>query len=382
MTRGEPLPTVQTWTAPPTKQIAMRNKFIPLAVALVFGSVAAVGFTKMMKASPQAETVEIFVAVRDISAAEEITQESIRLAQWPASTVPRDAIRDWEAMAGQFAAQPLYADEPIVLRKLMDSKDSKTLDIPKGFSVVTLKTDEASSVANLVSPGDRVNVIGFFTKSDVIPATTTRTVLSGVKVFAVDGRTTRLEANEDGNAQAARTVSLLIHSGDAEAWTCAKEIGKISLSLGRPDDGEGERQDGPNPAGQAFLDWLAAHQASKNVKPAAAAPVAALVKEQPAAAPAVAKPAVEHQMVKINAAGEMSVYTWVEGSPVPQIQQPDTSTSSSDAPTRPEDDLSYLNGNGSPLYGGATEEDIFGARPPQPAPNPAEANEGVAEPTE
>lgn len=361
----------------------MRNKFIPLAVALVFGSVAAVGFTKMMKASPQAETVEIFVAVRDINAAEEITQESIRLAQWPASTVPRDAIQDWKAMKGQFAAQPLYADEPIVLRKLMNAKDSKTLDIPKGFNVVTLKTDEASSVANLVSPGDRVNVIGFFTKNDVIPATTTRTVLSGIKVFAVDGRTTRLEPGEEGNAQAARTVSLLIHSGDAEAWTCAKEIGKISLSLGRPDDGEGEGggQDGPNQAGQAFLDWLAAHQASKNVKPAPAAPVPALVKPQPVA-PAVVKPTVEHQMVKINAAGEMSVYTWVEGNPVPQLAGGDDSASSATDAARPSDDLSYLNGNGSPLYGGATQDDIFGTRSPQPAPNPAEASEDVAQPTE
>lgn len=359
----------------------MRNKFIPLAVALVFGSVAAVGFTKMMKASPQAETVEIFVAVRDINVAEQLTQESIRLAQWPAPTVPRDAIRDWKEMEGQFASQRLYADEPIVLRKLMDSKDSKTLDIPKGFSVVTLKTDEASSVANLVSPGDRVNVIGFFTKSDVIPATTTRTVLGGVKVFAVDGRTIRSELAEGTNTPAARTVSLLIHSGDAEAWTCAKEMGKISLSLGRPDDSENGAgvPDGPNHAGQAFLDWLAAHQAAKSAKPAAAVP--APPKTMPVA-PVVKKPTVEHQMVKISADGQMSVYTWEEGNPLPQLQGADDTATSDAGSDRVSDDLSYLNGNGSPLFSGGSHDDIFGTRNPAPQPNVAGPSAPVAEPTE
>ena len=340
----------------------MRNKFIPLAVALVFGSVAAVGFTKMMKASPQAETIEIFVAVRDINVAEELTQESIRLAQWPAAAVPRDAIQDWKKMEGKFAAQRLFADEPVVLRKLMDSKDSKTVDIPKGFNVVTLKTDEASSVANLVSPGDRVNVIAFFTKSDVIPATTTRTVLSGVKVFAVDGRTTRNSPDGEEEAQAARTVSLLIHAGDAEAWTCAKEMGKISLSLGRPDDGASESAaaDGPNPAGQQFLQWLAAHQEAKAVKNAPPEPVISIAAPPaspapaPAPEPAAAKPnqpEIAHRMVKIGPDGRMSVYTWIEGNPIPQITAGELTANTEPAAENSENSLDYLHGPESPLYG-------------------------------
>lgn len=358
----------------------MRNKFIPLIVALVFGSVAAVGFTKMMKASPQAETIEIFVAVRDINVAEELTQESIRLAHWPASTVPRDAIQDWKTMEGKFASQRLFAEEPIVLRKLMDSKDSKTVDIPKGYNVVTLKTDEASSVANLVSPGDRVNVIGFFTKSDVIPATTTRAILSGVKVFAVDGRTARGEG-EEASDKAARTVSLLIHAGDAEAWTCAKELGKISLSLGRPDDSDAksDHPGGPNVAGQKFLEWLAAHQESKSRKERPALPVfrpaAPVAAQQPAREPArepdrasalvatpaeePAPPVVEHQMVKIGADGQMRVYTWLEGNPVPQISGSGKATPAASSPQTIGSEarsLDFLHGEKSPLYSDPKEQ--------------------------
>lgn len=354
----------------------MRNKFIPLIVALVFGSVAAVGFTKMMKASPQAETVEIFVAVRDIDVAEELTQESIRLAHWPAAAVPRDAILEWKTMEGKFASQRLFAEEPIVLRKLMDSQDSKTVDIPKGFNVVTLKTDEASSVANLVSPGDRVNVIGFFTKSDVIPATTTRTILNGVKVFAVDGRTSR-EDDEQDSGKAARTVSLLIHAGDAEVWTHAKELGKISLSLGRPDDSGVNSDDptAPNVAGQEFLAWLAAHQEAKNRKERPAPPVVRVVSPAPAPvttsvaveAPAPvadfeppapvepAAPVVEHRMVKIGADGQMQVFTWLEGNPIPQVSGSGEAIPGIAGPQNSGGDsetsaLDFLHGEKSPLY--------------------------------
>lgn len=330
----------------------MRNKFIPLAVALVFGSIAAVGFTKMNKAAPEAESVEIYVAARVIEQSEELKQDAVKLETWPADKVPQDAARTWKELEGKFVNQRIFDDEPVVGRKLMDSKMVKTVNIPKGFNVVTLKTDEASSVANLVSPGDRVNVIGYFKESDVIPETMTRTVLSGVKVFAVDGRTTRAEEEKSDPKAAAKTVSLLIHTADAEVWTWAKESAKISLSLGRPDDGESTTNgdNGPNPAGQQFLAWLAEHQAKKNLVPEVFTSVQAPVAEP--------KTEVEHRMVKFGTNGEMVTYTWEKGNPVPFIV---TTGGNASGPAidsvKPAADLSYLNGQDSPLYSDPANDD-------------------------
>jgi pilus assembly protein CpaB len=359
----------------------MRNKFVPLAVALVFGSVAAVGFSKMMKAGPQVQSVEIYVAARSINPSEEITQDAVKLERWPVDKVAEDAIQDWKGIAGKFAAQRIFAGEMVLGRKLLNEKDSNTVGIPKGFNVVTLKADEASSVGSLVAPGDRVNVIGFFTKSDIIPATTTRTVLSGIKVFAVDGRTAREEPKEGSSTQAARTVSLLIHTGDAEAWTLAKELAKISLSLGRPDEGDAANGEveGPNPAGQEFLAWLKAYENEQaallaaSQRPATSSQsdssVVRTVKAEPA------KPAVEHKMVKIGPDGKMVVYTWEDGNPVPTVTGNEintTETPGDDADKKSPGDLSYLNGSRSPLFsqpsgngggdiGGANEEVGSGA---------------------
>jgi pilus assembly protein CpaB len=345
----------------------MRNKFIPLIVALVFGSVAAVGFSKMMKAGPQVQTVEVYVAARAINPAEEITQDAIKLEHWPAEKVPEDAIQDWKAIEGKFAAQRIFAGEMVVGRKLLDEKDSNTISIPRGYNVVTIKADEANSVGSLVAPGDRVNVIGFFTKSDIIPATTTRTILSGIKVFAVDGRTTREETKEGAATQSARTVSLLIHSGDAEAWTLAKELAKISLSLGRPDEGEvdGVMPEGPNPAGQEFLAWLSEYEISKNITVSTenSEPVQNITVQQKEAPAVPTKPAVQHQMVKIGADGRLSVYTWEDGNPVPVVTGNDANpeaTASSSAKNEDDQDLGYLNGSDSPLYSDPSKDTSVG----------------------
>jgi pilus assembly protein CpaB len=324
----------------------MRNKFIPLAVALIFGSIAAVGFSKMNKAAPEAETVEIYVAAHVIEQAAEVKEDAVKLELWPAKNVPEDAVRSWDDLKGKFVSQRIYDGEPVMSRKLLDSKQFIGW-IPKGFTTIDLDSNDASGIANLVAPGDRVNVIGFFAKRDLIPETTTRAVLSGIRVYAVDGETSREKLKQKEGRGAPKTVSLVMHPLDAEAWTWAKELGKVSLSLGRADESSVD-ETGPNPAGQAFLAWLSEQQAARNAVPEIKKPVA------PVAEP---EPAVEHQMVKVGPNGQTVIYTWEKGNPVPVI----TGTSAP-APAKPAAgttapqsaaggaDLEFLNGDDSPLY--------------------------------
>jgi pilus assembly protein CpaB len=307
----------------------------------------------MMKAGPKIPTVEIYVANRTINPAEEITQDAIQLEQWPADRVPEDAARDWQDLQGKFAAQRLFAGEPVLIRKMMTSNDTRSVDIPKGYNVVALRADEVSSMPNLVAPGDRVNVIGFFTRSDVIPETTTKTVLRGIRVFAVDGRTSREEVAKAEKGQSAKTVSLLIHSGDAEVLQWARELARISLTLGRPDEGgTGEDAQGPNPAGQAFMKWLEEHHARQaqlaDIKPPKdqqLTNVKAPAQDKPLAPP---KPAISHRMVKIGEDGRMSVYTWEEGNPIPTItttqdEAGDAAPKKANSPAAGVNPLQYLN---------------------------------------
>ncbi|MEZ6088951.1 MAG: RcpC/CpaB family pilus assembly protein [Pirellulaceae bacterium] len=125
--------------------------------------------------------------------------------------------------------------------------------MPPGHTVVTYNIGNDPGIANLVEPGDRINVIGFFEKSDIVPETTHRDVFRNVLIFAVDGRTTR-EPNAEEKRKSTSTILLLIKQEDERVWNWAKKVGSLQITLGNPN--EVVDNDAPNAAGQEFMKWL------------------------------------------------------------------------------------------------------------------------------
>ncbi|WP_044254922.1 Flp pilus assembly protein CpaB [Rhodopirellula sp. SWK7] len=346
----------------------MRNKTVPLLIACVCGTIAAIGLSQWMQAQSTGEstvgTVEIFVTAKTIDIAEQITPDKIRLEQWPADRVPKGASGKLEDLEGKYARQRFYEGEPVMPVKLMDDSNGSSQTIPRGFSVVSMRADPESSVATLVRPGDRVDVVAYFTKSELIPETMAKTVLTGVRVFAVDGRTERENTDEEKEAKPARSISLLINKKDTPAWTYASELGKIRLTLGNPtdivDSTSGENGSG---AGQEFLTWLSDYQAAQAARVEESnrpAPKTPVVKLPPTP---VKEKKKGFKMLKMSG-GKLTEY-WIEdGKQVPVIlnesgpdgikekeEEADNKTArpGADHPTAP-GDYSYLNGSESPFY--------------------------------
>jgi pilus assembly protein CpaB len=321
----------------------MRSKSMFLMIACVCGAIAAVGASQMMQAqgnvSAPVSTVEILVATRVINPTEELKAEMMALESWPADKVPSGATHDLSKVEKKFAAQKIYAGEPIINEKLLDEAADMSAGIPAGFSVVSMKADGATSVANLVRPGDRVNVMAYFTKSDMVPETGVRTILTGVKVFAVDGRTSREERTSE--AYSASTVSLLIDKKDEEAWTFASELGRIRLSLGRPS--ESGSQEAEESGGRAFLKWLSDYQASQE-------------KSSPGlklSSTTTGPKASGFRMLKLHG-GQWTEYEFIDGKQTPVIKATsvtgDSDSGATSTPTEPTSDYSYLNGSDSPFF--------------------------------
>ena len=231
------------------------NKSLYLLLACVCGTVAAILASQWLKAQASQgpdSSVEIFVASVAIDVGEKITAEKVQLEQWPSDKIPEGASGDLTAFEEKYARQRFYVGEAIMPVKLMDENWST---VPKGFRVVAMKASDVS-IANLVQPGDRVDVMAYFNKSELIPQSMTKTVLMGLRVYALDGDTER-KAGED-RPKSVRNIQLLIHEKDAEAWTYANELGTIRLSLGS--DADYSTEDGSNEAGQEFLAWLDDHR--------------------------------------------------------------------------------------------------------------------------
>jgi pilus assembly protein CpaB len=219
----------------------MRPKtMILFVIAVGCGLVASIGVSQYMETgvmSQAVETEQIFVAVTDVNIGEQLDAQNVKLEVWPTDRVPEGAVRDLEALEERYPRTRLYAGEPILQAKLMDSQDrgSYAVTIPKGYRVVSVKVTVEASVAGLVQPGDRVDLMVFLRKSSEVPETGTRTILRDVNVFSVDGETER-SVDENGEARNVRTISLLVKPDQAETVMLASELGQLKLSLRRPDD--------------------------------------------------------------------------------------------------------------------------------------------------
>ncbi len=218
----------------------MRPKTLILfVIAVGCGLVASIGVSQYMENQngPEVETEKIFVTAANINIGEKLDASKVILEEWPRDRVPEGAIRELTELEERYPRHRLYAGEPLLQAKLMDSRDrgSKALTIPEGYRVASVKVSVESSVSGLVQPGDRVDLVVFLRKSGEVPETGTRTILRDVNVFSVDGETER-KVDEDGQARNVRTVSLLVRPEQAEKVLLASELGQLYLSLRRPDD--------------------------------------------------------------------------------------------------------------------------------------------------
>jgi pilus assembly protein CpaB len=220
----------------------MRTKSIVLLVlALGCGLVASIGISQIIEQNKNApaatETEAILVAMKPITAQEQLKAESVKLEQWPKNLVPKGALTKIEEIEGRRVKHSLAPGEPILQIKLVGEQDKRpTIEVPPGYRLKAVHADAVSAVGNLIQPGDRVDVLVYlmnFKGGAQMQATST--ILQDIKVFAVNDQ---WRANEEsGNDSiAAKNVTLLLTPEQAERLTLASELGKVSLVLRSPDD--------------------------------------------------------------------------------------------------------------------------------------------------
>lgn len=222
----------------------MRPKSIVLlVVALGCGLIASIGINQAMtKPVPtqlvEGETTQIVVAKTDIQIGDPIKSEVINLEAWPKDKVPPGALTSLDDVIGRRARTRLFAGEPIIDQKLLgkgETGEDAVTHIPKGMRVVSIRVDAVSGAANLIKPGNRVDVMVHLQENPQrgIMKTTTQTFLQHIKVFAVDDVFRR---DTDGTTSNAKTVSLLVTPEQAEKVMMATELGTVRLAMRSADD--------------------------------------------------------------------------------------------------------------------------------------------------
>lgn len=224
----------------------MRPKsFILLVLALGCGVVASIGITQVMAKrgadSAPVELESVVVAVADIPMGDPVSPQLVKLEEWPKDKVPKGALRSLEELENRRPKTRIFAGSPILDSQLLGKGvvDQGASDvIPKGMRVVAVKVDAVSGNANLIRPGDRVDVLVHLQAGGGdLHKTITKTILQDIKVFAVDN----VWATATGTGErsiVAKTISLLVTPAQAEKVTLASEMGSIRLVMRSPDDKE------------------------------------------------------------------------------------------------------------------------------------------------
>ena len=225
----------------------MKSKsLILLVLSIGFGIVAAIGISQVMKGQAIAGTVEtprgpVLLASADLSLHEKLTEENVKLENWPIDTIPDNAITTLEEITDMVTRTRMSPGIPIVRSAIQHKNISTGPSIPEGMKVVAVRVAADDTIGNLLRPGNKVDVIGVFkTRNSVTNQRTTssRTFLKALEVYSI-GNKTEIDSSERANQNASSIVGLLVTQKQSEALVFVQDTGSIKLVL-RGDDADNE----------------------------------------------------------------------------------------------------------------------------------------------
>lgn len=166
-----------------------QRRTLIVAVALVLAAVSALAAYAWLsgveeRAFEEAELVEVFRVTRDIPKGlpgEQAIDCCIEASRSPRKFRPTTAIVDLDSIRGRVALTPLPANTIVIEGMFVDPRQAQVTfaqGIPAGNVAISVSVDEVRGVANLLVPGDRVNVL-------VSDGSSMRTLYQNVEIIAV-----------------------------------------------------------------------------------------------------------------------------------------------------------------------------------------------------
>lgn len=231
--------------------------------AVLFAGLSGLLLSQLLENKYSQEPVRpLVVAKRDLPAGEPLRAEDLKRVDWPQSSVPKGAFSTVEAVIKSKSVPlvPVVAGE-VMLRSHLSQPNTGvgvTTLIERGKRAFSIKTDDPVTLAKLVYPGARVDVLTTVQRYEQRRGShmVTRTVLQNVKVLAVgediDPMTTvakrrkqkdleqdgdrAFNENQSDSREARGVLTLLVSPREAEQLSRAAREGKIDISLRNPRD--------------------------------------------------------------------------------------------------------------------------------------------------
>jgi pilus assembly protein CpaB len=222
-------------------------RVLVLGVALVAGGIAAylalnlgggAPAPTVVELAPQIQSQDVLVAAADIGQGGKLTAENVRWQRWPDDAMNATYIQKQtrpdaiETLQNSIVRSQFVAGEPIREVKLA-SPESGFLSaiLPSGMRAIAVRISAQNTAGGFILPGDRVDVVQTLaqqTTADAPPENVSRTILTNIKVLAIDQT---VDEQEGEAVVVGKTATLELDPAQVEQITAAEASGTLSLSL-------------------------------------------------------------------------------------------------------------------------------------------------------
>ncbi|MGH6870616.1 MAG: Flp pilus assembly protein CpaB [Rhizomicrobium sp.] len=209
-----------------------------LLVALIVRSLLGGGTPAVQASVPAARTVtrEVLVAAGDLQPGTPLTVNSVHWQAWPRSAVDDSFITQdqtpnlSDAVQGTVVRAPMVEGEPVTNTKIVhgDAAGFMAATLAPGMRAIAVAITTETGAGGFILPNDRVDVLLTQQNPGQQHSFRTKTVLSDVRVLAVDQT---FKEDKDQKVVLAKTATLELTPLEAMTVQRAQASGTISLSL-------------------------------------------------------------------------------------------------------------------------------------------------------
>ncbi len=222
-------------------------RVLVLAVALVAGGIAAylalnlgggAPAPTVVELAPQIQSQDVLVAAADIGQGAKLTAENVRWQRWPDDAMNGNYIQKQtrpdaiETLQNSIVRSQFVAGEPIREVKLARPESGfLSAILPSGMRAIAVRISAQNTAGGFILPGDRVDVVQTLaqqTSADATPENVSRTILTNIKVLAIDQT---VDEQEGEAVVVGKTATLELDPAQVEQITAAEASGTLSLSL-------------------------------------------------------------------------------------------------------------------------------------------------------
>lgn len=178
----------------------------------------------------------IVAAAVDIPFGTKITAEQLKTIPYRQSEKPIGSFTNKNEVIGRVALTPIYAQMPVLSQNIVREGQATNIlndKLREGMRAVSVRVDEASSVAGFAVPGNFVDVIAVLNPGGSARPVST-VILQNIRILA-NGKQTQVRSDGKDN-QTSNTVTLEVTPGQGERLKLAEREGTLQLMLRNTED--------------------------------------------------------------------------------------------------------------------------------------------------